>query len=263
MTFAHGLFLFGTAILAGALNTVAGGGSFLTFPALLFVGVPAIVANATNTVAVWPAGVAGAFAFRRELAETRRTLVVLGSASLLGGAVGAILLLRTTDAAFVKLVPWLLLVATLFFNLGGILSAHLRRLAAHLPGEGMDVAAVGPSVKSFVVQFAIATYGGYFGGGMGILMLAVLALMGMSNIHAMNGVKTVLATATNGVAIVAFVVAGKVVWGPALVMAVGAAGGGYFGGSLSKKIDPKWMRRFVLLVAWAMTATFFAKQYGL
>ena len=257
MTLAHGLFLFAVATIGGALNTVAGGGSFLTFPSLIFVGISPVVANATNSVAIWPAGVAGAFAYRHEMRNMGRTLAVLGIASFLGGLLGAILLLLTPDTAFMSLVPWLLLAATLLFNFGGLFTARMRKSPLEMSDRPQ-----GPTTVSFVLQFVIGVYGGYFGGGMGIMMLATLAMMGMTNILTMNAVKTVLTTVINGIAIVAFIVAGKVIWGPALLMAVGATGGGYFGAFASRKVAPKWMRRFVLVVAWAMTAYFFIKQYA-
>ncbi|WP_394837400.1 sulfite exporter TauE/SafE family protein [Pendulispora rubella] len=257
MTIAQGALLFAVATVAGALNSVAGGGSFLTFPALIFAGVPPVIANATNSVAVWPGGVAGAFAYRTELHEMRRELVALSASSFLGGLVGALLLLRTSDAAFMGLVPWLLLAATSLFSFGGIVTQRVRSFSTGAPVS--PHAQLGSLVA---VQFVIGVYGGYFGGGMGIMMLASLAVMGMTRIHAMNALKTVLTTVINGIAIVAFIAAGKIAWGYALLMAIGATGGGYMGAFAARMSDPKWMRRFILLVAWAMTAWFFVKQYG-
>ncbi|WP_394822380.1 sulfite exporter TauE/SafE family protein [Pendulispora albinea] len=252
----HHLFLFTVAVFAGALNTVAGGGSFLTFPALMFVGIAPVAANATNALAIWPAGVAGAFAYRRELSRMRTSLVALSVASFLGGLVGAVLLLLTTDAAFMYFVPWLLLAATVLFSLGGVLTSRLRMDPVDEQRERRGVSATG-----FALQFVISLYGGYFGGGMGIMMLAAFTVMGMSDLIAMNAVKTVLTTVINGIAIVAFIAAGKVAWAPALLMAVGATLGGYGGAIVTRKVSPKWMRAFVLVVAWAMTVYFFAKQY--
>jgi uncharacterized membrane protein YfcA len=254
--------LFVAALLAGALNSVAGGGSFISFPALLFTGVPDVVANATNSVAVWPAGVASAVAYRKDMKQPLGTMLSLGGASLAGGWVGARLLLHTTDAQFDALLPWLLLLATLVFTFGGKVSA---RLLKNKP-EGSKVA-LGPSPRALMVggafQFLIAIYGGYFGGGMGILMLATLAMMGMSNIHAMNGLKTLLGTLINGIAVVEFVRAGKVAWGPGVVMIVGAVIGGYAGAALARKVAPARVKRFVMVVAWVMTAVFFARAQGL
>ena len=211
-----------------------------------------MTANATNSVALWPAGVASVFAYRHELQEPRRTMMTLGAASLAGGALGAVLLLRTSNTTFVHLLPWLLLLAAMVFTFGGVLSARLR--AGERPhGLGLPTVAV--------VQLVIALYGGYFGGGMGIMMLAALSLMGMTDIHAMNGLKTLLGTFINGIAVVAFIVAGAVAWGPGIVMIVGGAAGGYAGATFARSLPAAAMRRVVLVVAWGMTAFFFWRTY--
>ena len=244
--------LFFAAALGGALNSVAGGGSFIAFPALLFAGVPPVVANATNTVALWPAGLASAFAYRHDLPGPRSTLIVLSCASFVGGIAGAVLLLKTSETTFVHLLPWLLLVATVLFTAGG--SAHRS------PPRG-EHASPRALAAVAVAQTLIALYGGYFGGGMGILMLATLSLIGMTNIHAMNALKTILGAIINGVAVIAFVVADAVAWRPGSVMIVGGILGGYAGASLARRIAPARVKRFVGIVAWAMTAYFFAKGY--
>jgi uncharacterized membrane protein YfcA len=231
---------------------VAGGGSFIAFPALLFAGVPPIAANATNSVALWPAGLASAWAYRKDLDVRRRTLVALGVASLVGGLAGAAWLLHTPDATFVKEIPWLLLAATLLFSAGPVIA---KRLSSRGTGaRGLVVVTV--------LQLVIAVYGGYFGGGMGILMLAAMSLMGMERIHAMNGLKAILGILINGVAVAAFVVGGAVVWGPGSVMIAGGLLGGWGGATIAKKVDPTWVRRFVACVAWGMTAYFFWRAYA-
>jgi uncharacterized membrane protein YfcA len=255
VTFFSAFLLFVAAALGGALNSVAGGGSFISFPTLLFTGVPAVAANATNSVALWPAGVASAFAYRKEMPASRATLVALGGASFVGGVLGAVLLLKTSDTTFVHLIPYLLLLATLVFTFGAPITAKLRARAATEKREVTMALGWGA-----ILQLVISLYGGYFGGGMGIMMLATLSLMGMTDIHAMNGLKTLLGTIINGVAVVAFIVAGAVAWGPGLVMVVGGTAGGYAGASIARKLDPKWVRRFVLVVAWGMTAYFFARR---
>ena len=245
--------LFLAAVLSGALNSVAGGGSFISFPALIFTGVPATFANATSTVALWPGSVASAGAYRDHLGDRRRHLLAVG-VSLIGGILGAVLLIRTPQATFVHLVPYLLLLATVLFAFGGKAAVWLRSRTHRLTG---------PPWLSFggivVAQLAIATYGGYFGGGIGILMLAVLALAGLENIHQMNAVKTLLATCINGVAVLVFVVAGTVIWPKALLMIVGAILGGYFGAHYARRVDPLLVRRFALAVAVVMTAFFFLR----
>lgn len=233
------------AVAAGAQNAVAGGGSFLTFPALLFAGVAPIPANATNTVALWPASVSAAYAFRKDLAHERRMLLLFGAASLAGGLAGALLLLATPERTFTALIPWLLGGATLVFAFGPALT---RRLKA----RGMRA----PVWLATLVQLAIGVYGGYFGGGIGILMLAALAALGMTDIHAMNGLKNILGAAINGVAVVAFVVAGVIVWDVAAFMLLGSVLGGYAGARLSKKVDPRYLRWFIIAVGAALTAYF-------
>jgi uncharacterized membrane protein YfcA len=239
-----------SAALGGALNSVAGGGSFLTFPALVLSGIPPVSANATSCVALWPAGVASAFAYRREVRRVGRALWVLGATSLLGGLLGALLLLRTSDATFTRVVPWLLLFATLIFTFG-------PRLLARSKGSAPRAAWIG-----IALQFLIAVYGGYFGGGMGIMMLATYAVMGMADIHEMNSLKTVVGTILNGVAVVAFVMAKAIAWYPALVMAVSASAGGFVGASVARRLSPAQVRRFVIVTAWVMTAYFFWRQFG-
>jgi uncharacterized membrane protein YfcA len=239
------------ALVGGGLNAVVGGGSFIAFPALLVAGVPAVSANATTTFALWPGGVASALAYRRHLEQPRRVLMALGGASLVGGALGARLLLGTPNATFVRLVPWLLLFATVLFTFGGRLATRLGARAA----DGRFALGAGVAV-----QLVIATYGGYFGGGMGIMMLAAWSLLGMRDIHAMNGLRSVLATLLNGVAVIAFVAAGAIAWRPGLVMVAGATAAGYLGAATARRIDPRWVRVLVAALAWVLTAWFFVRS---
>jgi uncharacterized membrane protein YfcA len=208
-----------------------------------------VPANATNTIALWPGAVASAVAYRRELATVRQTLLPMSVAALLGGLAGSILLLRTSDHTFVLLIPWLLLFATLLFSFGGKAVSRFTR-GAHAP---LPVA--------LGVQLAISVYGGYFGGGMGIMTLAVLSLLGMVDIHPMNALKIVLAALVNGVAVVAFTVAGAVAWGPGAVMVAGGVVGGYAGAAIARQVSPAHVRTLVLVVAWSMTAYFFFRTY--
>ena len=177
------------------------------------------MANATNTVALWPAGLASAFAYRHDLPGPRSTLIVLSVASLVGGIAGALLLLKTSESTFVHLLPWLLLVATVLFTAGKRITSKIR-MQSTSPRALAGVA---------VIQTVIAVYGGYFGGGMGILMLATLSLIGMTNIHAMNALKTILGAVINGVAVLAFIIAGAVAWVPGSVMVVGGSSGAMSG----------------------------------
>jgi uncharacterized membrane protein YfcA len=254
VTIAELALLFLAAALGGALNSVAGGGSFISFPALLFTGVSPVIANATNSVALWPAGVASAFAYRKDMNQPRAQLLTLGASSLAGGAIGAVLLLRTRETTFVHLLPFLLLTATLVFTFGGSITNRLR--ASRSTDASRSALASGA-----IFQLVISVYGGYFGGGMGILMLATLSMMGMADIHAMNGLKTLLGTLINGVAVVLFIIAGKVAWTPGAVMIVGGTLGGFVGASIARRIEQVWVKRFVLVVAWGMTAYFFVQTY--
>ena len=257
MTFPQMILLFITSALGGTLNAVAGGGSFFTVPSLIFTGILPIQANTTSTIALWPGSVASVGAYRRELAEQQRGLVILlVGTSLIGGILGAMLLIKTSQSTFVHLLPYLLLRATLLFAFSGPVTARLRKYSS-------GKVRLSPSVFIIIAiaQLIISTYGGYFGGGIGILMLATLALMGMDNIHAMNALKTVLASCINGVAVIVFIVTGAIVWPQALLMIVGAIIGGYGGAYYARKIDQKWIRLFVIVVGFTLTVYFFV-VYG-
>jgi uncharacterized membrane protein YfcA len=257
MTIPQAILLFFAAILGGTLNSVAGGGSFIVFPALIFTGVPPINANATNTVALWPGSVASVSAYRKELAaQNRILLLVLSIASLIGGVFGAILLLRTPPQTFVHLIPYLLMLATLLFTFSGQITRLLRKFIKpkDKPKETPSLLALSSLALS---QLVIAVYGGYFGGGIGILMLATLGMMGMDNIHEMNAMKTLLQTAINGVAVITFIIAGAVVWPQAIVMIVGAIIGGFGGAFYARRIEPRWVRLFVTCVGLILTIYFF------
>ena len=243
--------LFGAAVIAGAMNSVAGGGSFITFPALVMTGIPSIVANATSTVAVWPGTVASVGAYRDDIRRQRRLLPGLLVVSVTGGLLGAFVLLRTPQATFDRILPWLLLVATLIFAFGARMAAWIRG-RPHDDGTQARAGAV-----SWLLQLVIATYAGYFGAGAGFLMLAMLSLAGMSDIHAMNGVKTLLGATANVVAIVAFIWAGKIVWPQALLMAAGSTMGGYGGAYYARKVNPTVIRALVIFIGAAMTLYFF------
>ena len=210
-------------------------GGFLIFPALIFSGVPPIAANASTTLAVFPAAFASALGYRRELRALHnevpfKMLIVI---SLLGGIAGAYLLLSTPETVFVAMVPWLLLFATTIFIFGKQIAALVSRYTRF----GL--------ISLIIVQLVIALYGGYFGGGIGIMMLAALSLYGMSNINSMNAVKTVLSGTMNGVAVIIFIINGAVWWPQALVMMVAAVVGGYGGAALGRRVDPRILRGFV------------------
>ena len=248
------IFLLVAGILGGALNAVAGGGSFLAFPALLFVGVPPIPANATNALALWTGVTASGGAYRNRLDVPRRVLLPLLTTSFAGGIVGAFLLLRTPAHTFMRVLPWLMLGATLLFVFG-------KRLAGSRGSSVGHQAATAAIVGASTFELLVAVYGGYFGGGVGIVNLAMLAAVGMTDIHAMNALKSILGIAINGVAAFVFVVKGAIYWPQAIVMILGALAGGYFGAHYAQKLPQIWVRNFVISVGTAMTAYFFVKAY--
>jgi uncharacterized membrane protein YfcA len=248
------IFLFFAGALGGALNAVAGGGSFVAFPALLFSGVAPIAANATNTVALWVGVTASSGAYRRHLDVSRRVMVPLAITSLIGGIAGAYLLLHTPAQTFLRVLPWLMLGATLLFMFG-------NRLARDSGGSIAKDASISALAIAALFELVVAVYGGYFGGGVGILNLAMLAALGMTDIHAMNALKVVLGGIINGIAVVTFVLAGAVAWKQGSIVIVGALFGGYFGAHYAQKLPGAWIRSFVVLVGTAMTAYFFWKGY--
>ena len=256
MTLLNIVVMFVAAVLAGALNSVAGGGSFISYPALVFGGVPLINANTTSTVALWPGTVASMGAYRKEIANERAGIWPLLVASFFGGIIGAQILLHTTENTFAKLLPFLLLLATLLFAFSKRLSGWVRQ---SMDGSRLPASTLRGGVIIF--QFIIGVYGGFFGGGIGIMMLAAFGLLGMDNIHRMNGIKTVMASVINGVAVLLFVVNGAIYWPQALVMIVGAIIGGYAGATFAQRINPLRVRQFVIVVGCVMTFIFFYRTY--
>ncbi|HET7872264.1 MAG TPA: sulfite exporter TauE/SafE family protein [Terriglobales bacterium] len=248
--------LFGVATVGGLLNSIAGGGSFITFPTLLFMGIPSVPANATNTVALWPGTVASTGAYRRSLnTGLLRRMLPLIVITFLGGAVGAALLLKTRPATFDKLIPWLLLLATIMFSLGRRIN---RWVARHHSQTGPSLRRVAGMT---LLQALLAVYLGYFGAGVGFVIMAVLAVMGLDDVHAMNGLRTLLVTCGNAVAVGVFIVARAVYWPQALLMLTGAAIGGYAGAWYVQRLDPKKVRYFVIALGFSMSAYFFWKAY--
>ena len=240
------ILIFVAAAIGGAVNSVAGGGTLLTFPAIVWLGVPPLIANATSTVALWPGALGSMWAYRGELRGARRWVVWFTIPSLAGGAFGAWLLLHTSADRFDAIVPFLVLGATLLFVVQRPLTRWLSPATAEFPGP----APLPPRPAPWVLgaQFAVGVYGGYFGAGIGILMLAVLGAMGMTNIHRMNGLKNWGAMCMNGVAALAFVLSGLVNWPVAIAMAAGGLAGGYTGARLALRAGPLWVRRAVVLI---------------
>lgn len=247
-----------SALAAGVMNSVAGGGTLLTFPALLTALSPlgaeaAVVANATSTVALVPGSLAGAWGYRTEMRAARRWTALLIPPSLVGGGVGTLLVTRLDPHVFDMLVPWLILTAVLLFLIQPAV-ARLTRQSHGAPASPRTVAAV------VFFQFLVAVYGGYFGAGIGILMLSSLALMGLPNVHQMNAVKTFLAFCINGVSVVIFVLERKVFWQYAPVMAGAAILGGYLGARVARRVQPGIMRWVIIAIGLGLAIYFFHKQ---
>jgi uncharacterized membrane protein YfcA len=244
--------LFAAAFVAGALNSVAGGGSLISFPALVAFGQPAILANATNTAALWPGSLSSAVAYRRQSGLYTGLLPTLVLPSVVGGLLGALVLVSTPPELFDRVVPFLVLFATALFAVGDSISRWTGS-AARRDGH----VTTGGRVWGFVFQLLVATYGGYFGAGIGILMLASLSVMGLRDIHRMNGLKTILGTLINVIAFVFFAIEGLVVWPLAALMTVGAIGGGYLGARAAMRVDRRHVRYFVIGVGLVVSGWLF------
>ncbi len=254
INFTHSAVAFGAAFLAGAINSVAGGGTLVSFPALIWLGLPSVTANATSTVAIWPGSLGSMWGYRRELSEAPTGMLALVAPSLVGGIIGAWLLRYTPPALFDKLVPFLILFATLLFMLQEPIQ---RKLKNSTPGQPH-----GPRWMAGAVLFQlfVALYGGYFGAGIGILMLAALSILGMTDIHQMNGLKNFFALCINGVAALYFVWSKMVSWPDVLVMAIGAVVGGYGGAGLARKLGRTAVRRIVIGIGFSMALSLFIRH---
>lgn len=257
------VFLGAASFIAGAMNAVAGGGTLLTFPALLGAGIGPVMANATSTVSLVPGSMAGAYGFRSEMPAIARTMKLFALPAILGGFIGAKLMLWGGDTLLYKLVPWLILGASLLFVLQEPIS---RKLASRAGVEPLsDEAAVEAMHKNglavILFMFVVAIYGGYFGAGMGILTLGALGILGFNNIHQMNGLKNVFAASINLVATITFIAAGKVDWLIALLMSSGAVLGGLFGARIALKVGPKRVRQMVIAIGFSISAVIFWRQY--
>jgi hypothetical protein len=234
--------MFAAAFVAGGINSIAGGGTLVTFPVLIWLGLDPKVANATSTVALWPGFFGGVFGFRREIKDSRSHLLWLGITSLVGGGVGASLLILTPSQTFARLVPFLILFATLLFTLQEPISRRLRL------NERTSQTGAGRWVGPIIVQFLASVYGGYFGAGNSILILATLGLFGLTDIHRANGIKNFLGICINSVAVLAFALSSLVYWPDAFLMMVGAIAGGYYGASAARRLGRTFVRRTVVFI---------------
>jgi uncharacterized membrane protein YfcA len=244
------IILIAAAFGAGVLNTIAGGGSFLTFPALVFVGLPPVIANATSAVAVLPGYLSGALGFSRELREFDRPLLIrLTLWTFVGGLIGALLLLVSSDKAFSGIVPFLLLGATLIFLFAGRIRAFAETRARSVTPFG----AVG--------LIAVSIYGGYFNGGLGIVLLALFALWGMQDLNQMNGLKNGLSFALSAISVLAFALGGLVAWPEAIVMMIAATIGGYAGAPIARALPKQVVVMIVVAVGFTMSAIFLGRLF--
>ena len=267
-----------SAAVAGAVNALAGGGTLLTFPTLMGVLTPqfglaaGVRANGTSTVALVPASLGSAWGFRRELYHLRRLLVWLLPPSLIGAFIGALLVTRLNPVYFDRLVPWLILGAAVLFTVqplltrrkivvpksmveaGSVPAADLSDALTHIPFRSL--------AGMMALQLGIAIYGGYFGAGIGILMLSGLGLMGLKNIHEMNGLKAVLGTAINAAAVIVFIYDNKVVWPFALAMMITSTAGGYLAAHYGRRLPGKYVRWFVIFMGFGLASYYFWKRYA-
>jgi uncharacterized protein len=250
--------LAGAALIAGAMNAMAGGGSFISFPALLGAHIPPVNANATNTVALWPGQMASIIAFRAELRNGRKLLMPVMLAGALGGVAGALVLLHTSQTTFKNLVPWLLLFATVVYALS-------KRFNDWLLSRRGAVISVGPSgfpLAMFACLLLVSFYIGYFGAGAGFLIITVLSLFGVKNLHEVNALKALCTTLANGVAVVTFILAGAVYWKECLTMMGMAIAGGYLGAAYSRKMNPAVLRGVVIGTGAALSVYYFYQLYA-
>jgi len=254
MDFTHGAVSFGAGLIAGAMNSVAGGGTLLTFPTLIWLGLNSVTANATSTVAVWPGQVGGMLGYRRELSTLERRFLYLAIPSLIGGLFGAILLRLTPSRIFDHLVPYLILFATVLFM---VQEPIQRRIKSSHPDAHKSAAWF---VGAVVFQFMVGVYGGYFGAGIGIMMLAAFSILGMTDIHQMNGFKNLLGGAVNALAAIYFISQKMVYWPDVGVMALGAIAGGYAGAGTARKIGRTAVRRIAILIGLGMAVSLFIKH---
>lgn len=249
------------AFLAGVLNAVAGGGSFLSFPALLGMNMPPVEANATNTVAIWPGQLTSVAAYWPDVRKNLSDAWLMAVAGLIGGTAGAVVLLNTPQQTFLRLVPWLLLGAALTFAVSGPVSRWLeRRKQARRQSVPQGEVCTAPRLPLFFATIAIGFYVGYFGAGAGFLFMTLLGLFGYDDIHAINALKVVANTMANGIAFIIFIVDGQVVWRFCLAAMFAAAIGGYASASLAHRVPQKVLRGLVVFIGLSMAAWFFWRQ---
>lgn len=247
----------GGAFLAGAMNALAGGGTFFSFPALLAAGVPPVTANASNTVALWPASLSSAWVYRHELAKHRDWVIALTLVAAIGGIAGGLLLLAISNKAFTELIPWLLLLATTLFAFSKQISGLVVKAKARFGIHQMDDQP--HSQAGLFFQFLVTIYGGFFGAGQGILTLAALSIQGIENIQELNALKNWISAVTYTVSALTFIIAGAITWPYTLLMILTATLGGFAGAHIARYLPALWLKRLVIAVGSVMTVIYFFK----
>jgi uncharacterized membrane protein YfcA len=246
------ILLFFAGFFGGVLNSIAGGGSFITFPALIFVGIPPIMANATNTFASCAGYMSGTYALRKELTNHKNELLLVIVISLLGGISGAWLLLQTPEAVFRDAIPWLLLFATILFIFGGKINIKLKEMASN----SRHASYVG-GLLLLAMLFGVSIYGGFFNAGLGIVALSYLALAGHTNINTMNGLKLLISSTVSLIAIVLFIYNDVIAWYEGTIVLCGTLAGGFVAAHISRQLPQKYVRQFVIVASIATTLYFF------
>jgi len=245
------ILLLGAGIVAGAMNAVAGGGTFVALPILTLVGLPPTIANASTTVALFPGTVASAWAYRKDVQPIEGLSPgLLLALSLIGGLIGALLLLFTPQKAFTALIPWLLLLATITLALGPRAATGLRSIGLNFRGRSV-----------YLAQLLLGVYGGYFGGAVGLMMLAVWSLASTAELRTLTPLRTVMVSAANGAAVICFAATGSVGWAASLLVMAGGIAGGYLGARLGWRLPAPAIRALVMTVTVITTVVFFAKAY--
>lgn len=250
----HTFIAFAAAFLAGTINSVAGGGTLLSFPVLIWLGLSSVTANATSTLAIWSGTLGSLWGYRTELRATKRRMMILIVPSLIGGLTGAALLRWTPPAIFDRLVPFLILFATLLFLAQEPVQRRLKiaNAAAHQSPRWL--------AGAMLFQLMVGLYGGYFGAGIGILMLAALSILGLTDIHEMNALKVILAGSINGIAALYFILAKMVYWPDVLIMALGAIAGGWGGAGMARRMGQAAVRKIVVAIGFGMALSLFLKR---
>lgn len=250
------IMLFSAGVVGGVLNSIAGGGSFITFPALVLSGVPPIMANASNTFASAAGYVSGAYAFREDILKDRKNLPNIILLSIIGGGVGAWWLMQVDENTFMQVIPWLMLIATVLFVVG----ARLNRSLSLLSNKHKLTSRAG-AIALWIGLLVITTYGGFFNAGLGIISLSFLVIAGYRDINIMNGIKLLISCGVSATAMVIFIANGAIDWSATLVVLVGSLVGGYYAATVSRRLPQIWVRNTVLVISISITSYFFYVTY--